>query len=52
MLAHGVTTIVECGPGKVLTALVKRVEKRPDVATLAIEDPTSLSTALEKCREA
>jgi [acyl-carrier-protein] S-malonyltransferase len=52
MLAQGVTTMVECGPGKVLTALGKRVEKRPDVAMLAIEDPASLAAALEKCREA
>jgi [acyl-carrier-protein] S-malonyltransferase len=52
MLAGGATTIVECGPGKVLTALNKRVDKRPDVAMLAIDDPASLAAALEKCREA
>jgi [acyl-carrier-protein] S-malonyltransferase len=46
MLASGVTTIVECGPGKVLTALNRRVERRPDLAMLAIEDPDSLAAAL------
>jgi [acyl-carrier-protein] S-malonyltransferase len=52
MLAQGATAIVECGPGKVLTALGKRVDRRPDVAMLAIDDPASLAAALEKCREA
>jgi [acyl-carrier-protein] S-malonyltransferase len=51
MLDAGATTIVECGPGKVLTALNKRVDKRPDVTMLAIDDPASLAAALEKCRE-
>lgn len=51
MLGQGATTIVECGPGKVLTALNKRVDKRPDVAMVAIDDPASLAAALEKCRE-
>jgi [acyl-carrier-protein] S-malonyltransferase len=51
MLARGVTTIVECGPGKVLTALNRRVERRPDLAMLAIEDPDSLAVALAACAE-
>jgi [acyl-carrier-protein] S-malonyltransferase len=51
MLASGVTTIVECGPGKVLTALNRRVERRPDLAMLAIEDPESLAAALAACAE-
>ncbi len=51
MLAQGVTTLVECGPGKVLTALNKRVEKKSDATRLAIDDPASLAAALEKCRE-
>ena len=46
MLASGVTTLVECGPGKVLTALNKRVEKRPDLTVLAMEDPEGLAAAL------
>jgi [acyl-carrier-protein] S-malonyltransferase len=46
MLASGVTTIVECGPGKVLTSLNRRVERRPDLKVLAVDDPESLATAL------
>ena len=46
MLAAGATTLVECGPGKVLTSLNKRVERRPGLKALAIEDPESLSAAL------
>ena len=46
MLASGVTTLVECGPGKVLTSLNKRIEKRPDLRVLAIDDPDTLSAAL------
>jgi [acyl-carrier-protein] S-malonyltransferase len=51
MLASGVTTIIECGPGKVLTALNRRVEKRADLSMLAVDDPDSLAAALETCRE-
>jgi [acyl-carrier-protein] S-malonyltransferase len=51
MLASGVTTIVECGPGKVLTALNRRVEKRPDLVVLAVEDPDTLAAALTVCTE-
>ncbi len=51
MLASGVTTIVECGPGKVLTSLNKRIERRPDLTMLAIEDPDGLQAALAACRE-
>jgi [acyl-carrier-protein] S-malonyltransferase len=51
MLATGVTTIVECGPGKVLTALNRRIEKRSDLAMLAVDDPDSLNAALAACRE-
>jgi [acyl-carrier-protein] S-malonyltransferase len=51
MLASGVTTIVECGPGKVLTALNRRIERRPDLRMLAIEDPDGLQAALAACRE-
>jgi [acyl-carrier-protein] S-malonyltransferase len=39
----GVTHIVECGPGKVLTGLNKRISK--DITTLPVYDPESLDTA-------
>jgi [acyl-carrier-protein] S-malonyltransferase len=51
MLASGITTIVECGPGKVLTALNRRVERRSDLSMLAIDDPASLQEALRVCAE-
>ena len=46
MLASGVTTLVECGPGRVLTSLNKRIEKRPDLKVLAGDDPDTLAAAL------
>jgi len=51
MLAGGVTTIVECGPGKVLTSLNRRIERRPDLKMLALEDPASIAAALAACQE-
>jgi [acyl-carrier-protein] S-malonyltransferase len=51
MLAGGVTTLVECGPGKVLTSLNRRIERRPDLAMLAIDDPSSLAATLAACQE-
>ena len=51
MLASGVTTIVECGPGKVLTALNRRIERRPDLKMLALDDPASIEAALAACKE-
>lgn len=44
MKALGVTHVVECGPGKVLTGLVKRIDS--DLAGLSIADPASLDAAL------
>jgi [acyl-carrier-protein] S-malonyltransferase len=46
MIGHGVTQLVECGPGKVLTALNRRIERNKDIAMSSIEDPASLSAAL------
>jgi len=51
MLASGVTTVVECGPGKVLTALNRRIERRPELSMLAVDDPDSLAAALAVCKE-
>ena len=46
MIAAGATVIVECGPGKVLTGLNRRIDKNRDLKMLALEDPGSLGEAL------
>ena len=38
--ARGLTTLVECGPGKVLVGTVKRID--PDLNAIALSDPASL----------
>jgi [acyl-carrier-protein] S-malonyltransferase len=50
ILAGGAKVLVECGPGKVLTGLNRRIEKNKDIAMLAIEDAESLQQALAACR--
>jgi [acyl-carrier-protein] S-malonyltransferase len=46
MISAGATQIIECGPGKVLTALNRRIDKNRDLKMLALEDPQSLDDAL------
>lgn len=46
MVAHGVTRIIECGPGKVLTGLNRRIERNKDIVMQAIDDPATLACAL------
>ena len=46
MIAAGATHIVECGPGKVLTGLNRRVDKNRDLKMMALEDPLALEDAL------
>lgn len=50
LLAGGAKVLVECGPGKVLTGLNRRIDKNKDIAMLAIEDSESLQQALAACR--
>ena len=45
----GVTHIVECGPGKVLSGLVKRIDK--EMVVLSINDPASLELALSSLQD-
>jgi [acyl-carrier-protein] S-malonyltransferase len=45
MAADGVGLVVECGPGKVLSGLVKRIDKTLEAA--AVFDPASLAATLE-----
>jgi [acyl-carrier-protein] S-malonyltransferase len=49
MVAGGATTFVECGPGKVLTSLNRRIERRPELKMLALEDTASMTAALATC---
>jgi [acyl-carrier-protein] S-malonyltransferase len=42
--AQGVTRVIECGPGKVLAGLCKRID--PDIECLPVFDTASLATAL------
>jgi [acyl-carrier-protein] S-malonyltransferase len=46
LIGAGATRIVECGPGKILTALNRRIDKNRDLKMLALEDPQSLDDAL------
>jgi [acyl-carrier-protein] S-malonyltransferase len=50
MIAAGATHLVECGPGKVLTSLNRRVDKNRDLKMLALEDPQSLDDALAETK--
>ena len=43
--ANGPTTLVECGPGKVLAGLVKRID--PELTGVPMFDPASLAAAKE-----
>ena len=45
MIAAGATHIFECGPGKILTGLNRRVDKNRDLKMIALEDPQSLQDA-------
>src|SRR5215469_11922698 len=46
LLDDGVNTFVEVGPGKVLTGLMRQIER--SVATLNVEDEKSLAVTLDK----
>jgi len=46
----GIAQLIECGPGKVLTGLNRRIERRPGFEFLALQDPDSLGAALTAAR--
>ena len=45
MATHGVTHVIECGPGKVLAGLIKRID--PALVGEAIVDPASIEKIME-----
>jgi [acyl-carrier-protein] S-malonyltransferase len=44
MAADGVETLIECGPGKVLTGLNKKIDRA--LVGMSISDPAGLEKAL------
>jgi [acyl-carrier-protein] S-malonyltransferase len=46
MIAAGANPIVECGPGKILTGLNRRVDKNRELKMTTLEDPEALGDAL------
>jgi len=48
MAEQGVDTYIECGPGKVLVGLNKRIVKT--AKSLAVNDPNSVQAALDLLR--
>jgi [acyl-carrier-protein] S-malonyltransferase len=45
MREYGIERIIECGPGKVLSGLIRRIE--PDIACSAVDESASLRGAIE-----
>jgi [acyl-carrier-protein] S-malonyltransferase len=50
LAANGHAQLIECGPGKVLTGLNRRIEKRAGLACLALEDRATLAAVLAATR--
>jgi [acyl-carrier-protein] S-malonyltransferase len=46
IITAGATQLIECGPGKVLTSLNRRVDRNRNLTMLALEDPKALQEAL------
>lgn len=51
MVDGGVCSIVECGPGKVLTGLNRRIERRKEVDVFAVYDMETIEAAITGCWE-
>jgi [acyl-carrier-protein] S-malonyltransferase len=43
----GVTQFIECGPGKVLAGLARRIDKRPELQIAALETVDQFATIQE-----
>jgi [acyl-carrier-protein] S-malonyltransferase len=48
--AGAIAQIIECGPGRVLTGLNRRIERRPDLAFLSLDDREAIDAALAATR--
>ena len=48
IITGGATTIIECGPGKVLTGLVKRIDR--SITGVCIDSADSIEVAIENVR--
>ena len=48
--AGAIAQVIECGPGRVLTGLNRRIERRANLSFLALEDPASMEAALTATR--
>ena len=48
--AGAIAQVIECGPGRVLTGLNRRIERRANLSFLALEDPVSMEAALTATR--
>jgi [acyl-carrier-protein] S-malonyltransferase len=44
--AGAIAQVIECGPGRVLTGLNRRIERRPDLTFLALDDREAIEAAL------
>ncbi|ADM37684.1 ACP S-malonyltransferase [Bacillus spizizenii ATCC 6633 = JCM 2499] len=49
LIAEGVTIFIEIGPGKVLSGLVKKVNRR--LKTIAVSDPETIELAIQTLKE-
>jgi len=51
LIGLGVTRLIECGPGNVLSGLNRRIDKSPELACFALEDSASLDKAFAAVAE-
>jgi [acyl-carrier-protein] S-malonyltransferase len=50
LIAAGHAQLIECGPGKVLSGMNRRIDKRPDLACLSLENRATFDAALAATR--